>query len=172
MAGKPGHSAAATPALGFLTERGIPHGVHTFDHDHSSRGDHPDFAMEAARLLGVPPEAVFKSLVWFVDSRLVLALVPATTTVSAKFLARAVGGKKANLADVASAERVSGSVTGAISPLGLRQELPVVIDEEVRLHPVVYVSAGRRGLEVSLDPQDLIAATSARVAALSTPARN
>ena len=172
MAGKPGHSAAATPALGFLTERGIPHGVHTFDHDHSSRGDHPDFAMEAARLIGVPPEAVFKSLVWFVDSRLVLALVPATTTVSAKFLARAVGGKKANLADVASAERVSGSVTGAISPLGLRQELPVVIDEEVRLHPVVYVSAGRRGLEVSLDPQDLIAATSARVAALSTPARN
>jgi Cys-tRNA(Pro)/Cys-tRNA(Cys) deacylase len=155
-----------------LTERGIPHGVHTFDHDHSSRGDHPDFAMEAARLLGVPPEAVFKSLVWFVDSRLVLALVPATTTVSAKFLARAVGGKKANLADVASAERVSGSVTGAISPLGLRQELPVVIDEEVRLHPVVYVSAGRRGLEVSLDPQDLIAATSARVAALSTPTRN
>ena len=172
MAGKPGHSAAATPALGFLTERGIPHGVHTFDHDHSSRGDHPDFAMEAARLLGVPPEAVFKSLVWFVDSRLVLALVPATTTVSAKFLARAVGGKKANLADVASAERVSGSVTGAISPLGLRQELPVVIDEEVRLHPVVYVSAGRRGLEVSLDPQDLIAATSARVAAPSTPTRN
>lgn len=158
--------------MGFLTERGIPHGVHTFDHDHSSRGDHPDFAMEAARLLGVPPEAVFKSLVWFVDSRLVLALVPATTTVSAKFLARAVGGKKANLADVASAERVSGSVTGAISPLGLRQELPVVIDEEVRLHPVVYVSAGRRGLEVSLDPQDLIAATSARVAALSTPTRN
>ena len=172
MAGKPGHSAAATPALGFLTERGIPHGVHTFDHDHSSRGDHPDFAMEAARLLGVPPEAVFKSLVWFVDSRLVLALVPATTTVSAKFLARAVGGKKANLADVASAERVSGSVTGAISPLGLRQELPVVIDEEVRLHPVVYVSAGRRCLVVSLDPQDLIAATSARVAALSTPTRN
>lgn len=172
MASKPGPSAAATPALGFLTERGIPHGVHTFDHDHSSRGDHPDFAMEAARLLGVPPEAVFKSLVWFVDSRLVLALVPATTTVSAKFLARAVGGKKANLADVASAERVSGSVTGAISPLGLRQELPVVIDEEVRLHPVVYVSAGRRGLEVSLDPQDLIAATSARVAALSTPTRN
>ena len=172
MAGKPGHSAAATPALGFLTERGIPHGVHTFDHDHSSRGDHPDFAMEAARLLGVPPEAVFKSLVWLVDSRLVLALVPATTTVSAKFLARAVGGKKAHPADVASAERVSGSVTGAISPLGLRQELPVVIDEEVRLHPVVYVSAGRRGLEVSLDPQDLIAATSARVAALSTPTRN
>ena len=128
--------------------------------------------MEAARLLDVPPEAVFKSLVWLVDSHLVLALVPATTTVSAKFLARAVGGKKAHLADVASAERVSGSVTGAISPLGLRQELPVVIDEEAHLHSVVYVSAGRRGLEVSLDPQDLIAATSARVAALSTPARN
>ena len=171
MASKSGQSAA-TPALGFLNERGIPHGVHTFDHDHSSRGEHPDFAMEAARLLDVPPEAVFKSLVWLVDSHLVLALVPATTTVSAKFLARAVGGKKAHLADVASAERVSGSVTGAISPLGLRQELPVVIDEEVRLHSVVYVSAGRRGLEVSLDPQDLIAATSARVAALSTPARN
>jgi len=107
-----------------------------------------------------------------VDSRLVLALVPATTTVSAKFLARAVGGKKAHLANITSAVRVSGSVTGAISPLGLRQELPVVIDEEVHLHSVVYVSAGRRGLEVSLDPQDLIAATSARVAALSTPARN
>ena len=172
MASKPGHSAAATPALGRLTERGVPHGVHTFDHDHSSRGDHPDFAMEAARLLGVPAEVVVKSLVWSVDARLVLALVPATTTVSAKRLARAVGGKKAYLADVASAERVSGSVTGAISPLGLLQELPIVIDEEILLHPVVYVSAGRRGLEISLDPQDLIAATSARVATLSTPARN
>ncbi len=172
MASKPGHSAAATPALGFLIQRGIPHGVHTFDHDHSSRSDHPDFAMEAARLLAIPAEAVFKSLVWSVDACLVLALVPATTMVSAKHLARAVGGKKAHLADVASAERVSGSVTGAISPLGLRQELPVVIDEEIRLHPIVYVSAGRRGLEVSLRPQDLIAATNARVAALSTPARN
>ena len=172
MASKPSHSAAATPALGLLTERGIPHGVHTFDHDHSFRGDHPDYAMEAARLLGVPAEAVFKSLVWSVDARLVLALVPATTTVSAKRLARCLGGKKAHLADVASAERVSGSVTGAISPLGLRQELPVVIDKDVVRHSLVYVSAGRRGLEISLDPHDLIAATSARIAALSTPARN
>ena len=128
--------------------------------------------MEAARLLGVPAEAVFKSLVWSVDARAVLALVAATTTVSAKRLARAIGGKNAHLVDVASAERVSGSVTRAISPLGLRQELPVVIDEEVLLHSLVYVSAGRRGLEISLDPQDLIAATRARVAALGTPARN
>ena len=172
MANKPHHSAAATPALGLLTERGIPHGVHTFDHESSSRRDHPDYAMEAARLLGVPAEAVFKSLVWSVDTRAVLALVPATTTVSAKRLAHAVGGKKAHLADIASAERVSGSVAGAISPLGLRQELPVVIDEEVLLHSVVYVSAGRRGLEISLDPQDLIAATGAQVAALSAPAGN
>ena len=86
--------------------------------------------------------------------------------------ARAAGGKKAHLADIASAERVSGSVTGAISPLGLRQELPVVIDEKVLLHSVVYVSAGRRGLEISLDPQDLIAATGAQVAALSASAGN
>jgi Cys-tRNA(Pro)/Cys-tRNA(Cys) deacylase len=128
--------------------------------------------MQAARLLGVPAEAVFKSLVWSVDARAVLALVAATTTVSAKRLARAIGGKKAHLMDVTSAERVSGSVTGAISPLGLRQELPVVIDEEVLLHSPVYVSAGRRGLEISLDPQDLITATGARVAALGTPARN
>lgn len=128
--------------------------------------------MEAARLLGVPAEAVFKSLVWSVDARAVLALVAATTTVSAKRLARAIGGKKAHLMDVTSAERVSGSVTGAISPLGLRQELPVVIDEEVLLHSLVYVSAGRRGLEISLDPQDLITATGARVATLGTPARN
>ena len=106
------------------------------------------------------------------DTGAVLALVAATTTVSAKRLARAIGGKKAHLMDVTSAERVSGSVTGAISPLGLWQELPVVIDEEVLLHSVVYVSAGRRGLEISLDPQDLITATGARVAALGTPARN
>ena len=172
MANKPSHSASATPALGLLTERSIPHGVHTFDHESSSRLDHPDYAMEAARLLGVPAEAVFKSLVWSVDARAVLALVAATTTVSAKRLARAIGGKKAHLMDVTSAERVSGSVTGAISPLGLWQELPVVIDEEVLLHSLVYISAGRRGLEISLDPQDLITATGARVAALGTPARN
>ncbi len=122
MANTPHHSAAATPALGFLTERGIPHGVHTFDHESSSRRDHPDYAMEAARLLGVPAEAVFKSLVWSVDARAVLALVPATTTVSAKRLARAVGGKKAHCCTLSSMSARDGGASR--SPLTTRTSSP------------------------------------------------
>ena len=98
MANKPSHSASATPALGLLTERGIPHGVHTFDHESSSRLDHPDYAMQAARLLGVPAEAVFKSLVWSVDARAVLAPGRGDDTGVGPNVSRgAIGGKKAHL---------------------------------------------------------------------------
>jgi Cys-tRNA(Pro)/Cys-tRNA(Cys) deacylase len=79
-----------------------------------------------------------------------------------------VGGKRAALADRAAAERTTGYVRGGISPLGQRKRLPTVIDESALAHPTVYVSAGRRGLQVELAPTDLVALTEARTAALTT----
>ena len=154
---------SSTPALVYLVEAGIEHTVHEFDHDPRST----EFGLEAARELGVDPSSVFKTLVWTIDGRPAIAIAPVTSTVAPKRLATATGGRKAELAPSATAERLSGSVVGAISPVGLRQPVPVVIDISVLDVARVFISAGRRGLEVSLAPDDLIAATSATVAPIA-----
>ena len=153
----------STPALVYLAEAGIEHTVHEFDHDPRST----EFGLEAAREMGVDPASVFKTLVWTVDGRPAIAIAPVTSTVAPKRLAMALGGRKAELAPAATAERLSGSVVGAISPVGLRQPAPVAIDTSVLDVPRAFISAGRRGLEVSLAPADLIAATSATVAPIA-----
>lgn len=153
----------STPALVYLTEARIEHTVHEFDHDPRST----EFGLEASRELGVDPSSVFKTLVWNIDGRPAIAIAPVTSTVAPKRLATATGGRKAELAPAATAKRLSGSVVGAISPVGLRQPVPVVIDVSVLDVPRVFISAGRRGLEVSLAPADLIVATSATVAPIA-----
>jgi len=159
-------SETGTPALTLLVDIGIPHTVHSFECNDPQPGQHSDYAVHAAAALGVDAHCVFKTLVWNVDTDMVLALAPATMTIAPKLLAAAAQGKKAHLTDVAAAERASGSVTGAISPLGMRRKLPVFIDQSVRSCPQVYVSAGRRGVEICLSPHDLIEITRATVAAL------
>ena len=154
----------STPALVYLTEAGIEHSVHHFDHDPRST----EFGLEAARALGVDPSSVFKTLVWTVDGRPAIAIAPVTSTVAPKRLATALGGRRAELAPAATAERLSGSVVGAISPVGLRQPAPAAVDASVLDVPRVFISAGRRGLEVSLAPADLILATCATVAPIAS----
>ncbi|MGC4762289.1 Cys-tRNA(Pro) deacylase [Micromonospora sp. DT46] len=152
-----------TPATALLTKRKIAHSTHPYD----VSPDAPHYGALVAAALGVPPERVFKSLVAEVDGALTVAVVPVTGELDLKALAAAVGGKRAAMADRAVAERATGYVRGGISPLGQRRRLPTVLDSSALDHPTVYVSAGRRGLQLQLDPQDLVALTGAVTAPLS-----
>jgi Cys-tRNA(Pro)/Cys-tRNA(Cys) deacylase len=110
---------------------------------------------------------VFKTLMTAVDGTLTVAVVPVTGKLDLKALAAAVDGKKAVMADPAAAERATGYVVGGISPLGQKTAHPTVLDETIWLFDTVYVSGGRRGLDVELAPDDLVRMTSATVAAIA-----
>ncbi|SHI27408.1 Cys-tRNA(Pro) deacylase [Streptomyces sp. 3214.6] len=146
-----------TPATVALTAAGVDFTVHAYDHDPS----HPSYGEEAAEAMGVSPDRVFKTLVADVDGALTVAVVPVAGSLDLKALAAAVGGKRAAMADPTLAERTTGYVRGGISPLGQRKRLPTVLDDSATTHPTICVSAGRRGLEVELSPQDLAHLTEA-----------
>ncbi|WP_089155199.1 Cys-tRNA(Pro) deacylase [Micromonospora sp. NBS 11-29] len=152
-----------TPATALLTRRKIAHRTHPYD----VSPDAPNYGALVAAALGVPPAQVFKSLVTEVDGALTVAVVPVTGELDLKALAAAVGGKRAALADRAVAERATGYVRGGISPLGQRKRLPTVVDATALAHPTVYVSAGRRGLQLQLAPADLVALTGATTAPIA-----
>ncbi|MFJ8182012.1 Cys-tRNA(Pro) deacylase [Streptomyces sp. NPDC096105] len=152
--------SGGTPATVALTAAGVPFTVHSYDHDPS----HPSYGEEAAEAMGVSPGRVFKTLVADVDGALTVAVVPVAGQLDLKALASAAGGKRATMADPALAERTTGYVRGGISPLGQRKKLPTVLDESARRHETICVSAGRRGLEVELAPDDLAHLTSATLA--------
>jgi Cys-tRNA(Pro)/Cys-tRNA(Cys) deacylase len=144
--------------------------AHTFAADDRSRqgnGMRLSFGEEAAIALGVDPERVYKTLVADIDSRLWVAVVPVTAQLDLKALAGAAGGKRAVMADPAHAERSSGYVVGGISPLGQRKQLPTVVDSSALTQPTVYVSGGRRGLDLELAAADLVRLTSARTALIA-----
>lgn len=125
------------------------------------------YGSQAAAALGVPPGRVFKTLIASVDGSLTVAVVPVAGQLNLKGLADAVGGKKAEMAQSAAAERATGYVTGGISPIAQRKRLPVVIDSAALDWPTVYCSAGQRGLQVELAPADLIRATGAILAPIA-----
>ncbi|AEV81754.1 hypothetical protein ACWT_0740 [Actinoplanes sp. SE50] len=154
--------AAGTPATVLLTAQRVAHTLHPYQ----VSPDAPNYGALVAAALGVAPERVFKTLVAEVDGALVVGVVPVTGELDLKALAHAAGGKRAALADRATAERSTGYVRGGISPLGQRRRLPTVIDDSAFGAEPMYVSAGRRGLQVSLAPADLVRLTSATVAAI------
>ena len=156
-----------TPATALLGRLGIAHSVHASPHDPR----HGSYGTEAAALLGVAPEQVFKTLVAEVDGQLTIGVVPVAGQLDLKALAAAAGGKKASMAAVDAAERATGYVTGGISPLGHRKRIPVVVDSSALRFATVYCSAGRRGLEVELAPADLVRAAGAVVADIAAPRR-
>lgn len=158
-------AAGATPAIVALEKAGTAFTVHAYEHDPAT----PSYGEEAARALGVEPGRVFKTLVAEVDGALTVAVVPVSGSLDLKALATAVGGKRAAMADPAAAERTTGYVRGGISPLGQRKRLRTALDESARAHPTICVSAGRRGLEVELAPDDLAALTGAVVAPIARP---
>ena len=155
------HTPGGTPALVALAAAGIPHVAHDYAHDPAND---VGYGLEAAHALGVDPERGFKTLMATVDGTLTVAVVPVTGMLDLKALAAAVGGKRAAMADVKDAERATGYVVGGISPLGQRTAHPTVVDETVYLFDTVLVSGGRRGLDVELAPDDLVALTGAVVA--------
>ena len=153
-------ASGGTPATVALTEAGIAFSTHPYEHDPSA----PSYGLEASQVLGLPPEQVFKTLLADVDGELVVAIVPVAGMLDLKALAAATGGKKAEMADPRLAERTTGYVVGGISPLGQRKRLRTVLDETAILHDTVYVSGGRRGLDLGLSPDDLLALTRATTA--------
>jgi Cys-tRNA(Pro)/Cys-tRNA(Cys) deacylase len=138
----------------------VPHELRPYEHDPSA----PSYGLEAAEALGVEPDRVFKTLLTQVDSRLVVAVVPVSHSLDLKALASAVGGRRAEMADPAAAERATGYVVGGISPLGQRRHHPTVVDDTAAHYETVLVSAGRRGLDVELSPTELVRLTAATVA--------
>lgn len=151
---------AGTPALALLAQTGTSHVVREYDHDPATTA----FGLEAAEKLDVEPERVFKTLIAELDGHHVVAIVPVTHQVNLKSLAKAASGKHAVMANPNDAMRITGYVVGGISPLGQKKKLITVIDETAQLWDTILVSAGKRGLDVELDPNDLIALTSAIVA--------
>ncbi|MFE6865207.1 Cys-tRNA(Pro) deacylase [Kitasatospora sp. NPDC057692] len=163
MARKPKKGGQGTPATVALETAAVPFTVHSYEHDPAAAS----YGGEAAEALGVPAERVFKTLVADVDGVLTVGVVPVAGQLDLKALAAAVGGKRAAMADPAAAERSSGYVLGGISPLGQRRPLRTVVDAGALAHPTVFVSGGRRGLEVELSPADLVALTGARTAPIA-----
>jgi|SRR5690606_37698213 len=157
---KPTQRRASTPATALLERSGVRYSLHPYDHNPAVRS----YGVEAAEALGVPAEQVFKTLLADVDGDLVVAIVPVCGSLELKALAAAHGGKRASMAASAAAERATGYVVGGISPLGQRKRLPTIIDMSAMEHDTIYVSAGRRGLDVEIAPADLIRLTMAKTA--------
>src|ERR1700742_781978 len=136
--------ATGTPATALLAKQKVPHSLHPYEHDPRADG----YGEEAAALLGVDQSRLFKTLIAGVDGRLACAVVPVAGRLDLKRFAAALGGKRAQLAEPAAAARATGYVVGGISPIGQKGRLRVVVDEAVTGFPTVFVSAGKRGLQV------------------------
>jgi Cys-tRNA(Pro)/Cys-tRNA(Cys) deacylase len=153
-----------TPATAALDEAGITFRAREYDAAGAAEG----YGAAVVAALDLDPDAVGKTLVATLDDgRHVVAVVPVSGSLDLKALARAAGAKRAAMADTATAERLTGSVVGGIAPLGHRRALPVFVDELLAAADEVHVSGGRRGLELSLAPADLVRAAGATVAAIA-----
>jgi Cys-tRNA(Pro)/Cys-tRNA(Cys) deacylase len=156
-------AAAGTPATVALTRAGIAFTAHAYEHDPRAAA----YGLEAAEKLGVDPDRVFKTLLANVDGSLAVAIVPVAMQLDLKALALALRGKRAEMADPAVAERKTGYVVGGISPIGQKAALPTVLDESAILAETILVSGGRRGLDLELAPDDLLAVTSGSYAPIA-----
>jgi Cys-tRNA(Pro)/Cys-tRNA(Cys) deacylase len=159
----PRKDSVGTPATVTLTAAGVAFSVHTYDHDPAAKS----FGMEAVEALGLPAEQMFKTLLVDTGAGLVVGVVPVSGQLDFKAMAQALGVKKVEMADPRIAERTTGYVVGGISPIGQKRSLPTVLDETAELFDVVYVSGGRRGLDIGVAPADLVRVTGAKVADIS-----
>jgi Cys-tRNA(Pro)/Cys-tRNA(Cys) deacylase len=154
-----------TPAVVALRDADVAHTVHEYE----TRGKGAGYAEEAADALGLDPARVFKTLVVALDGdpgRLGVVVAPATGEVDLRAAGGALGAKRAELADPGRAQRSTGYVVGGISPFGQRRTLPVVIDDSAGRFSTIFVSGGRRGLELEVDPAELVRVLDAAQAAV------
>ncbi|MFT6896866.1 MAG: Cys-tRNA(Pro)/Cys-tRNA(Cys) deacylase [Paraglaciecola sp.] len=148
-----------TPAIDLLVKQKIPHQVLQYEHDAKAAS----FGLEASEKLGLAAHLVFKTLVVQLDTeQLCVAILPVDKMLSMKHMAKAGGAKKAQMADKAQVERVTGYVLGGVSPLGQKKRLLTFIDVSAKSLPAIYVSAGKRGLEIAIAPLDLSGALVAK----------
>ena len=159
--------AGGTPATLALERAGVEVVLHQYAHDPTARSRGESYGQEAARALGLDPARVFKTLVASVDGRLTVAVVPVAGELDLKALARVLGATRAVMAKVPDAERATGYVAGGISPIGQKRRLPTVLDESAMAHRTIFVSAGRRGLDVEITPADLVEVTGATIGAIT-----
>jgi len=150
----------ATRATKALERAGLAFTVHRYPYDPAA----DRIGLQAAEALGEIPARVLKTLMARVDGKPVLAILPSDAELSMKKLAAALGGKAAQMMPPADAERISGYKIGGISPFGQARALPVAIEEQAVLHPLVYLNAGQRGLQVRLAPREAAALLKATVA--------
>ena len=148
-----------TPATTALDRAGVAYTLHPYTAPGAGA-----YGTEAAEALGLDPARVFKTLVALVDDAPVLAMVPVSGSLGLRALAAAAGGRRAVMADPAVAERRTGYVAGGIAPLGTRRRLPVLLDASATGFPTIFCSAGRRGLQMELAPDDLVTVTDATLA--------
>jgi Cys-tRNA(Pro)/Cys-tRNA(Cys) deacylase len=152
---------AATPAIAALLTAEIPHQVLQYQHDPRNESFGEEAVEELAQVEGVNPEQVFKTLVVALPKGLAVAVIPVPSKLSLKAVAAALGVSKATMADRTAAERSTGYVIGGISPFGQRKPLPTVVDASALRWDRVLCSAGKRGWDVGVHPQDLIRLTNA-----------
>ena len=155
-----------TPAIQAARRAGIAFEILEYAHDPRAAS----FGQEAAVRLGLPTEQVFKTLLVALQGardRLAVGIVSVADQLDLKAMAKACAAKKADLAEPAQAERATGYLVGGISPLGQKRSLPTALDVSAAALPTVYVSAGRRGLEIALAPSDLLVLTGGRYAAIA-----
>ena len=141
-----------TPGIRHAKKAGIEFTLHQYDHD----PNFPSYGEEAAEKLDLDRARVFKTLVAALDTgELVVAVVPVSAQLNLKALAGILGGKKAKMADKKAVERSTGYVLGGVSPLGQKKRLRTVIDRSALDHETIFVSGGRRGIDMELAPGDL-----------------
>ncbi len=141
-------------------EAGIHFVLHGYEHEPGAAS----YGLEAAQKLDVGAERLFKTLVVWVDEQLMVACVPVTAELDLKAL-----GKRARMAEKEQVQRATGYVSGGTSPLGQRKALPTHVDASALGHETILVNAGRRGLQMELDPSDLVRLTGARVHEIASP---
>lgn len=153
-----------TPAINLADKLKLTYQIHEFDHDNNAAS----FGLEAAEKMNVDGAQIFKTLVVQTDSKvLAVAIVPVTTTLNFKKMAKALGCKKVQMAEPNLVLKSTGYVLGGVSPLGQKKRLPTVIDTTANNFATIFVSAGRRGLEIELSANDLATALTAKFADIS-----
>lgn len=155
-----GHTRPVTPAIRELEAAQIAFTVHQYERSEALH----DFGVEAAVKLGLDADQVFKTLLVTADGDQAVAIVPVSARLSLKSVGKAIGAKRVEMCDPALAERITGYVRGGISPFGQKKRLPTVIDEMSLAFDLIYVSGGKRGLDIAVAPADLVTLLDATVA--------